>query len=316
MRTSPRAKEGVKIMSCRKYVATRCRGLLALCILVAAPFILGAADGRKTVAQVGRAEITGTDIDRRFGVEKAYGNKTADRGTALASLINDSLESEVAAVHGAGPTNEEIATFRKYVDENSRSPELLAKVKKVFGKDGRAYERLYLAPRIANRKLHYFYSRDPLIHQAERAKIEKAYGMAASGRALKDVAAELGLEYRDLSPKGEDKQDVPPAFARHFTAEEWKPDDPLLPIVEKLTNGQLYNNIIEDDLGYQVFRLLEKGKEKGRYSAEAVFAGKRPFDEWFREEAAKVKIAITDAAMKKKVRSANPELWWIKRIDR
>lgn len=266
------------------------------------------------MAQVGRAEITGTDIARRLGVEKAYGNKTADRGTALASLIHDALESDVAAAHSVGPTKEEIATFRKYVDENSRSPELLAEVKKVFGEDGGSYERLYLAPRIVNRKLHYFYSRDPLLHKGERALIEKAYGLAASGKALKDVAAELGLEYRN--PKGEEKQDVPPALARHITAEEWRSNDPLVPIVEKLTDGQLYDNIIEDDLGYQVFRLLEKGKGKERYFAEAAVARKRPFDEWFREEAAKIKIRILDPELKKKIKAAYANVWWVKQATR
>jgi hypothetical protein len=304
---------GAEVMVSRKHAPIRCRNLLALCILIATPFVMG-AQGRDTNTRVGRTEITTTDIAHRFGVEKAYGNKTVDRETALVSLVHDALESEVAAAHDTGPTKEEIAAFRKYVDENSRSPELLAKVKKVFGEDGESYERLYLAPRIVNRKLHYFYSRDPFIHKVERAQIEKAYGLAASGKALKDVAAQLGLEYRNLSPKGEEKQDVPSALARHITAEEWKSNDPLVPIVEKLANGQLYDNIIEDDLGYQVFRLLEKGKET--YSAEAVVVRKRPFDEWFRAEAAKVKIAITDAAMRKKVRSAYPDLWWVQWIGR
>lgn len=63
--------------------------------------------------------------------------------------------------------------------------------------------------------------------------------------------------------------------------------------MEKLSDGQLYDNIMEDDLGYQVFRLMEKGKEKESCSAEAIVARKRPFDEWYREEAAKIRSGFS-----------------------
>ncbi len=43
---------------------------------------------------------------------------------ALISLINDASECEVILKNGVVITQEEIVSFRKYVDENTKTPEI------------------------------------------------------------------------------------------------------------------------------------------------------------------------------------------------
>ncbi len=282
--------------------------LIIALLMLAMPVVLSADDG--IIATIGRTNITRQDISYRIWVERAYGNKKITATTTLVLIVNDLFEKEVGLGHGVSVTSEEIAAFRKYADQNTRAPEILVKVKAVFKGDEAAYARLYLEPRIMNRKLHYFYSRDAAIHKNERTLIEEAYSLAVSGKTMKEAAEESGLEYLTVSNHGDKKTEVPSALVKYLDSSE--PQDPLFPIVEKLQPGQIYDHIVEDDNGYQVIRLLEKDGKK--YSVESILSKKRPFDEWFREEEEKIKIEILDHELKKKIEKSYPNMWWVKRI--
>ena len=69
----------------------------------------GHVDG--AVAEVGGARIGDADVSYRVAVEKAYGNATATEAAALVSLVNDTLEGEVARAVGVDATAEEIAAL-------------------------------------------------------------------------------------------------------------------------------------------------------------------------------------------------------------
>ncbi len=66
--------------------------------------------------------------------------------------------------------------------------------------------------------------------------------------------------------------------------------------------------IVEDDYSYKVLRLKEK-KDK-QYLVEAITVYKRPFDEWFRKEAKKIRIDILDSEFKKSIQIRYPYLRW------
>jgi hypothetical protein len=112
------------------------------------------------LATVGQTRITGDDISYRITVERAYGNDSVIDSVALVALINDALEREVARRWKVDVTPHEIAALSRHVDQTTRAPEILAKVRHAFGDDRAAYERLYLAPRIVNRKLRALLSRN------------------------------------------------------------------------------------------------------------------------------------------------------------
>lgn len=281
----------------------------------------GHADG--AVAEVGGARISSADVSYRVAVEKAYGNATATEAAVLVSLVNDALEREVARAAGVDATAEEIAALGKHADETSKAPEILAKVKRVFGDDRAAYERLYLAPKVVNRKLRAWYGRDAGIHARERELIEKAYRLVSSGMPLEQAAEECGLDFCTFEVGGSGGP-RPAELARHFPRSAGGAKGPLESILDSLPVGAVHDRIVEDDGSFRVVRLIQRnegnkgseGNEKNgpQYKAEAIAARKRPFDEWFRERARKVEIRFLDAALANGVREKYPTLWWLKQV--
>jgi flavin-dependent dehydrogenase len=87
------------------------------------------------------------------------------------------------------------------------------------------------------------------------------------------------------------------------------PTDALIPILEGLSAGEIYRSIAEDDYSYKVIRLKEKKDKK--YQVEAITVHKRPFDEWFRKEAEKIRIEILDADLRRSLDEKYPNLWWL-----
>ena len=255
----------------------------------------------KTVAVVGHTAITVNDISYRLKTEQAYENFGANEEITLISLINDSIEGEIASLNGVVATPEEIEALRKYSDEHTKAPEILQKVKMAFDEDSASYERLFLAPRIINRKLRQFYSRSPEIHKSERESIEQAYSLVSSGKPFQQAAEQLGLQFKTFEVGIQDASSTQGA--------ERSPDASLIPLLEKLSAGEIYRSIAEDDYSYKVIRLNEKKDKK--YQVEAITVHKRPFDEWFKKEAEKIRIEILDAELRRSIREKYPNLWWL-----
>jgi hypothetical protein len=264
----------------------------------------------RTVATVSKTAITLRDISHRIKTEEAYGNDGATAAVALVSLVNDAIEREVALRHGVAITQEEIISYRNYVDENTKAPEILRKVKSAFREDELSYEQIYLAPKILNRKLRYFYIRNLELHMSERTLIEKAYSLVASGKTFQETAEKSGLKYSSFDI-GDKEITIPSELQPYIPQDEKGPQDPLVAILEALSIGDIYKNIVEDDYSYRIVRL--KGRDGDKYSVEAIAVKKLPFDEWFKTHAAKILIKILDKELHREIASKYPNVWWVKK---
>jgi len=271
------------------------------------------AEEESKVATVSGTEITQRDVLFRIGTEDAYGGASRHARDAVVSLINDTLESSVASKHGILVSAEDINAFSKYVDENSKAPEILSKVKAVFKGDEKAYARLYLSPKILNRKLRYFYSRDVEIHKLERAAVEKAYSLVMTGKAFQNAASALKLDYSAYDIEiGSMAALVPMEVGAPAKKTDAGVKNPLESVVEKLALGAIYDHIVEDDYSYQVVKLVSKDEKK--YSVEAITSRKRSFDDWFSNESHELKVTIFDANLKKAVQQSYPDIPWVKTL--
>lgn len=272
---------------------------------------IGATEAGEKVAVVGKTAITEKEISYKVQIEKAYGNQGATEEAALISLVNNAIEYEMATVYGVAITREEIGSFKRYVDENTKAPEILEKVKLAFGDDQSSYERIYLAPKIMNWKLRSIYSRNPEFHRRARLLIEKAYGLVSSGKRFQDTAKECGLQSStfDIGNQGEA---VAKELKGYMAQNNTPAKDPLVPILEGLSPGEIYRNIVEDDSAYKIIRL--SGRSGNTFSVEEITARKQPFDEWLKDEAAKLKIEIIDLDLKNKIKSSYPDIWWVKQF--
>ncbi len=285
-----------------------------LAVLFLAAFLCAtpcqAGDAPKAVARVGGAVISDKDVYYRMETERANGNGSITGAAALVSLVNDGLELEAASRRGAAPTTEDIISFGRYVEDNAKSPKMLGKVKDVFGPDRESYERLYLAPKVVNMKLHRFYATDGDVHSGERALIEKAHALVAGGKALRDAAGECGLGFEEFYFEDKDVT-VGPELQKFYTPEGDEMSEPLAAVLEKVKPGEVFGSILEDDYAYRVIRLvMVKGE---RFLVEAITSEKRGFKELLTEDASGTSVEILDPVLLDSVRSANPGIWWLKR---
>lgn len=271
----------------------------------------GTTETGKGVAAVGKTVITEKEISYKVQIEKAYGNEGATRDVGLISLVNDTIEYEVATFYGITITRDEIDSFKQYVDEHTKAPEILEKVKRLFGDDWSSYERIYLAPKIINWKLHDFYSRSAEIHKKERDLIEKAYGLVVAGKRFQEAAQEWGMEFSAIHVE-EKGTSLHPELHRYIPRNSTPLKDPLIPLLENLIPGEIYRNIVEDDYGYRILKLV--GRSGETYSVEIITINKRPYDEWFREAEAKIEIDIADPDLKNNIKTKYPAIWWVKKL--
>ena len=269
----------------------------------------GATETGEKVAVVGKTEITEKEISYRVRIEKAYGNEGATEEAALISLVNDAIEYEIATIYGATIAQEEIGSFKRYVDKNTKAPEILEKVKLAFGNDHASYEKIYLVPKIMNWKLRSFYARNPDIHKSVMLLIEKAYALVSSGRSFQQAAGECGLQSSTFDI-GDKEGKLAKEFEGYIIQNNTAAKDPLVPILESLSPGEISRNIVEDDSAYRIIKL--RARNGNTFSVEEITAFKRPFDEWLKEEAAKLTIEVIVPDLKSKIRSRYPDLWWVK----
>jgi hypothetical protein len=284
--------------------------LKRLVILIILLFLFLTDAEAETIAKVGIQDISRPDVAYHIAVEKAYGNETMTEAVALIALINDAIEQEVGRINGVIITPEELASLRKHADETSKAPEILAKVKSVFGDNLTAYDRLYLLPRIMNRKLRSWYSRNAEIHQKARASIEKAYSFVKSGKTFEEAAKTCGLTHTTNEYKTEAKA-VPDALRPYAPHEAISPADPMIAILQTLSENEVYRNIVEDDDSYRVIRLLKK--DGAAYRIEAITVPKQPFQQWFKEQEDKVTLTILDKSLEKEIVSKYPKVSWVKK---
>jgi hypothetical protein len=261
------------------------------------------------LAQVGQQEISSIDISYMVAIEKAYGNEAVSDTAVLVGLINNSIESQVGRMCGVKVSADDLAALSRHADETSKAPEILAKIKEVFGEDRDAYERLYLGPKILNRKLRSWYSRNAEIHKNQRALIEKAYQLAQSGKSLELSAKDCGLDF-STGDYGKDAGEIPALLKQYMPNDSETASDPMMSILETMSEGEIYNNIVENDDGYKVIKLL--GKKGSQYKVASISVRKQPFDKWFSKQAEQVKVKILDAVLRKKVVSKYPHVWWLK----
>ncbi len=290
------------------------RGLLLILLLGSAVFLTGIPDAGgapETIATVGGICIEARDISYKMAIERAYGNETITESVALVMLVTESIEKEVGRMFRIEATADERSALRRHADEHSRAPEILAAVKHAFGVDQEAYERLYLEPRIINRKLHAWFNRNSEVHRQERAAIEKAYSLVQSEKSLKDAAQLCNLDFSTYE-YGETEKELPSELQKYFPEKPVSQDQPMIAILENLSEGEVFRNIIEDDYSYRVIRLVEK-KEK-KYKIEAVSVKKRSFAAWFQGQCAKLRVQILDEGLKKEIAAAYPNMWWVRKL--
>ena len=278
---------------------------IRISLLLMVAIILAAGCKKKDiVAKVGDIEITKKDLDYRAKVSEVYYPKSGQPYVALAQLIQSYLDESVLKAVGGKADDAAWEAEAKRVDENTKAPEVLKKIKDVYGLDHAGYIKTFIRPVYAERYLYneiFLKSKDISKDQNEQAKKFLAEAIANPSQ-FEAIATKMSLkaskmklnENTGIAPFEESKKVLSrPENPEPAGMEQAKF---LIDKIDKLSPGSVYPEIIEWQEGFQMIMLVDK-KDKD-YIVETVSVPKRDYDSWFWENAAKVPVKITDPALK------------------
>ena len=275
---------------------------LRLPILVVALFLVSGC--ARDAAQVGKIGITEKDLSQRAGVSEVLFPGSGKRQIALAQLVKGYLALAVLQSLDVPTGEAAIEAEARRIDANTRAPEVLKRIKDIYGGDRRGYLDTYVRVVYAERILfNEVFLKDSSIHTAQRKKAEEflaaagkrpsAFGTIAKERGLATVAMTLsrrgGIRRPDMTERGT-PGGSPEAGVEVGQAAR------MISALSGVKEGEVAPTAFEWQESCQVIRLVRK--EGGAYRIASVSVPKRSFDDWFWETASKVPVRIEDKALK------------------
>lgn len=266
---------------------------------------LNASAESSPLATVGHVPLTRLELSQTQKAQSLLANSSLTDTTAFVHLVGDTLQHEVAVKHGVAAAPADLDALAAHANATSKAPELLIALKAVFGADTAAYRRLYLQPIIESAKLRAFFTHSPTLHAKERTAIEAAYRKAVGGESFARIAKETGLSVKPFTIG------KPAAALPGKAGSLPSGPDPLRPIVEKLSPGQMNPSIVENDSDYRLIRLTTL--HGGIYQGKILSLPKLPFDAWYAGEIAQVPVSVTDRTLAHSVTRLYGQVPWVKR---
>ena len=257
----------------------------------------------EVTARVGEIIITPEDVAYRQAVTEVRSGEAIPAPVALFQLLEEALMAEVGRRYDVVVSEEMLAQEAVRVQTESRDPQMLARIRAVFGEDQAAYRRLVLKPILVNQLLHARFS---LGHDIQAEPLARAQEVLAAGltapASLPALAEAFGAEYQELEVAdgriryGEEaQQELPPALTQYV---QWFGYDRgfVVQVVDELEVGELHPRVVEDRHTFMVVRLLSEAGEDAQL--ESVVVDKLAFGPWFQAQSQRVEMKIADQALK------------------
>lgn len=265
----------------------------------------------RNAAQVGSIAITDQDIDLRAKVSEIYYPESGKRYVGLAQLIKGYLSIEILKALGRTIDQSMLDAESKRIDENTKAPETLNKIKNIYGPDQKAYIRTFVRVTYAERTLYgEVFLKSKEIHQKQFQQAQALLGEAirAAG-SFKKIAERSGALWTKLLLSKEKGLRPFVEENRIQVSQGFISADDLMELVSALRPGTVCPRIIERPETYLVIRLL--GKKGDNFVVETATVPKRSFDEWFWEQASKIPVKINDPVLKAELLK---EVSWAKNL--
>jgi len=276
--------------------------------------------GIKTVvAKVGATQITREDIIHAILIEKFYKSPPLSEADALFNIMQDAIAREVARSVGIDVAPSEIPQKFPFVDQYAPSDKedleaqgSLPPQKQPFHVDHDSYAQLYFIPKLVNQKLRRYYNTSSFLHRKERERINEALQLAISGKSFAEAANQTGLMAARHELKNKDIGSAAATSTKAQVDKHLPKKDTLFDILNKLAPGSIHPNILQDEDGYRVLRLIARDGQK--YTIETIEATRLPFEDWLKESASTLQITISDDALKTEVKRIHPGIDWVQRL--
>lgn len=177
----------------------RTTAALAALVLLLDPAACSRAKNAALVAEAGACRITQRDLAYRQAVLKiTEEGRVVEPGIVLSHLIKPCIGAEIMKKYGQPVTGAELEGEAKRIDESTLMPEVLNRIKAVFGDDRKAYLQDYVMPVYVSRVLPYDIVRSNAEIQAY--KRAEAQGWLDQVRSHPDRFLALGKQKTGQEP--------------------------------------------------------------------------------------------------------------------
>lgn len=273
---------------------------------------------KSVVAKVAEQEVTREDLLHLIQIEQAYGYPLSE-SNALITAIKNAITHEVAHSVNVEITAAETPQHFPIVDQHtpgsgtpdSKLVDSLPADKQPFHVDHNSYAKLYVVPKMLERKLRNFYSTASDLHPAEQEHIEQALQLALSGKSFSETAKATGMAtaQHELTEK---EIELTVGLEQRLPANRNLPKNALFATLNQLTPGKVLPSILEDESGFRVIRLIEH--HDSTYNIETIEVAKPTFESWLKNRARSLSIVINDEKLKNTVKLEHPNIDWVSRL--
>ncbi len=279
----------------------RARPLFSI-LLVALFLVSGCA---RDAARVGDLRIAKRDLARRATVSELQFPGSGTRHVALAQLVKGYLALAVLQSLDVPTGDAAIEAEARRIDADTRAPEVLKRIKDVYGSDRRGYLDSYVRVVFAERVVYNeVFLKDRAIHAAQRNRAEAFLATARKNpRAFAAIAKQTGLAAVTMTvsrEKGIRRVDVKepetPGSSPAAHGAEVEQAGRMIAALSGVKPGEVAPTALEWPEGFQVIRLLRR--EGTACRIDSVSVPKRDFDDWFWERASNIPVRIEDKELR------------------
>ena len=251
------------------------------------------------VARVGSIPVMQKDLGLRVKVSEIYYPGSGKPYVGLSQLIKGYLSLEILRSLGHPVDGAAIEAEAQRISMNTKAPDMLDKIKRVFGDNHTAYLNVFVKTVYAERVLYSeIFLKTQEIHIEQRRMAEKVLREATSGpSSFGKIAARYDLKVDRL--KVSEKKGI----TRSAATDPLNRETPgleqagiILRAVVKLSSGAVMPQIIEWPESFQIIKLISKGGSTA--VIDSVVIPKKSYDDWFWSKAATIPVLIYDSALK------------------
>jgi hypothetical protein len=270
-------------------------------ILFSAVLIFITVACEKKVAKVGDTTITSKDISYRARVSEIYYPDSGKEYIALSQLIKGYLAEEVLKSLGYKIDDNVIDSESRRIDANTKAPDVLNAIKKVYGNNKGAYNKTFVRIVYAERFLYNeVFLKSSSIHKKEIEEAKEFLNRVRRSPAeFSKIAGDMKLSSRKLiisREKGIKDAEKEREFEHSSGPQGVEQAEFIIEKIKNVDPGNVYPEIIEWQEGYQIVRVVKR--RSNEYRLESVSIPKRDYDEWFWSIAGDVPVWIYDRGLK------------------
>ena len=274
----------------------------------------------RVIATVGDYEITQKDKVLRDQIQRVFYPQDP-HSYGLDQLVNAFSYAQILKNNGHEITEHLLRAEDMRINQNTKAPEVLRKIRALFKGDEEAYKKVFVLPTYAERTIYYdFFSKNPKAQERSLAKVRKFLDeLNNTQTSLQDQARasdlvfkkftlskEKGIEW-EKETRSKDRGDAPgspgiidmstqaPAEIRDHVDQElqgkslesaqfWVDN-----VIKYMKPGEVFQSPVDYEDTWLVVKYV-KLLGKGKFQLEAVFIPKDNYQQWLDAEMAKLRI--------------------------